>query len=374
MVTAGGAGRPPARASSPASSTTPAAPSPTTGTTRPTPRPGRRRRGRELPILTRAAVQDAGLRLRSDAVPRRPPARVRVVHVGVHRAARCTVQATMAASLFFAAITLRDHLWHRRDPLADGGRHPGLSAPAPSPPRGCRTRSGARPCTRSTGRGRCTAWPLSTDVATQARWLVGIDPDYLLTLPPTWSPWPDHFLATGEPPAPAAGGAHHGRGGGARGAGRLCRERVGRPRDRHVQRRSSWATWPCSARRGEHYHVQSEVVVCRDPRRGRASRAGRARRAGWWSRPSTTSPCPCIRYEVGRLRRGGRAPAPADGGCPCSPGSWAGSATCSPCPTGERFWPVFAARVEGDRTPSARSRSCSTTSSTSRPASSAPGP
>lgn len=69
---------------------------------------------RNLPILTREDVQEAGTRLRSGAIPKRHGATFTVSTSG-STATPVTVQKTWVSSVYFNAINMRDHLWHRHD-------------------------------------------------------------------------------------------------------------------------------------------------------------------------------------------------------------------------------------------------------------------
>lgn len=149
-------------------------------------------RWRCLPILTRRDIQDAGDVLLSTRIP--------AGHGGTHRTKTSgstgqpvQIVWTAMASLFWRVLTLRDHLWHRRDLTAklcairamDGGASPKPDAP---------DRPGWGPATDSLFRtGRSAALRIDTDLSVQANWLVRHAPDYLLTYPSNLQALTEHI-------------------------------------------------------------------------------------------------------------------------------------------------------------------------------------
>lgn len=134
-----------------------------------------------VPIITRREIQQAGERLlaRSDPPGHGPR---HAFETSGSTGSPVKGVRTAFAELFWDAITVRDHLWHGRDPggrLAfirrvkgvDAGPH-GIAAPAWSRSLGATFVSGTS-----------HLFHLDRPVAEQVTWLAEIDPDYLHTQP-----------------------------------------------------------------------------------------------------------------------------------------------------------------------------------------------
>jgi phenylacetate-CoA ligase len=139
-----------------------------------------RERWRELPLLTRRDIQDAGERLLSERLPRAHG------RLGVSQTSGSTGQpvktfGTALTRLVWRALTVREHLWHGRD---FGAKLAAIRiAPNAEGPDG-RTRMGWGPATDALLRtGPVSVLSLNTDVAVQARWLARQEPVYLLSYP-----------------------------------------------------------------------------------------------------------------------------------------------------------------------------------------------
>lgn len=131
-------------------------------------------RWHDVPLLTRADLQTHANAIRASAYPR-THGKTFDIATGGSTAEPVTVRRTALTQLFWRAATLRDHLWHRRDPSATMAIIRQFPEPVDSskPGRwGGVLRSGP-------------AWhlPISTAVETQLRWLQKVDPDILLTYP-----------------------------------------------------------------------------------------------------------------------------------------------------------------------------------------------
>lgn len=145
---------------------------------------------RRLPVLRRRDVQQAGERLYCDVVPanHRP---LNETRTSGSTGEPVVVRRTAVSNLFWMAMTLRDHLWHRRDfgarlasvraNLAKPVRQPGWG-----PPVGLLYRTGP-----------AEAMPITTDIAAQAAWLRRFDPAYLLIYPSNLSALVRHCAANG---------------------------------------------------------------------------------------------------------------------------------------------------------------------------------
>lgn len=149
---------------------------------------------RRLPILTRTDLQDAGTSTVSEAVPPDHTPLTESITSGSTGRPVHTL-GTRITSIFWHALTLREHVWQGRDSTcmlasirAEGSdRLPaeglaftgwGSSIEAVYPP------------------GPCAMLGISHDIAEQARWLVAHQPTYLLSLPSNLAALARHFLDT----------------------------------------------------------------------------------------------------------------------------------------------------------------------------------
>ncbi|MDQ4134135.1 MAG: phenylacetate--CoA ligase family protein [Actinomycetota bacterium] len=150
---------------------------------------------RSLPVLTRPAVQEAGDDLRSDDVPHSHLPLAELITTG-STGAPVRALATSVTNLFWRAITLRQHLWHRRDLTA---RLAAIRADLTGevPPDGLELETWGPSTATVYAGGPCGVFSVQYDVARQAEWLVKQDPDYLLTYPSNLMALAQHFAGTG---------------------------------------------------------------------------------------------------------------------------------------------------------------------------------
>lgn len=127
---------------------------------------------RELPVITRSAVQQAGDDMHSTAPPREHGALNRTESSGSSGSPLVT-PGTQWSQLMWQALLLREHLWHRRDlrgklaairSKTTDGRFPGWG-----------------PATAAFVTGPSVVRSLSVDLDEQLQWLVREDPDYLMS-------------------------------------------------------------------------------------------------------------------------------------------------------------------------------------------------
>lgn len=135
-----------------------------------------------LPILTREEVQEAGARLRSGAIPKRHGGTFTVSTSG-STATPVTVQKTWVSSLYYNAINMRDHLWHRHD--LSGmlcAIRPEFDRKAASYPRGLSWDrwEGATPSVFETGPS--AGLHVHTAIEDQIEWLLRKNPSFLITV------------------------------------------------------------------------------------------------------------------------------------------------------------------------------------------------
>ncbi|MCP5156728.1 MAG: phenylacetate--CoA ligase family protein [Ectothiorhodospiraceae bacterium] len=125
-----------------------------------------------LPVLQRAEVQALGAALHSARVPAEhgPSATLRT---SGSTGAPVEVLVTHLATAFNAAVVLRDHLWHRRDPT--GKLATMLNRIAPPAP------SWGAPFDTLLDTGPLVSYDVRLPIDDQARWLARENPTYLLT-------------------------------------------------------------------------------------------------------------------------------------------------------------------------------------------------
>ena len=136
----------------------------------------------KIPILSRAELQDAGTKLHSAALPLgHGPTSVISSTGSTGRPIQSVT--TRIRQLFWEAITIREHLWQRRDAsgkLASIRAFPSGSADYPDGAQG-RDWGGAVALLFDTG--PVAGLSVVSGVDQQAQWLVNQAPDYLLTFP-----------------------------------------------------------------------------------------------------------------------------------------------------------------------------------------------
>ncbi len=300
-----------------------------------------------LPVLTRGAVQDAGLRLRSDDVP--------ADHLPVAEASTSgstgrplRIQSTRAFALTFMAVTLREHEWFARDPTASIAVIRAVGAPGTLPAAGVRDDRWALPVHPIYQSGPMYRMGIEVDVAAQARWLAGIDPDYLLTFPSNLAALAHHFRAAGGP----AGLAPLARLREVRTVGeivspglrRLCREVFGVGiADMYSAVELGYLALQCPT--AERFHVQSEVICVEVlDADGRPCRPGETGRVV--ATPLHNFATPLIRYESGDYAEVGEACA-CGRGLPVLNRIIGRQRSLLTLPSGERHWPLYMEAWQG---------------------------
>ena len=286
-----------------------------------------------LPILTRAALQDAGDTVNSVEVPADHLPCAEATSSG-STGRPITVRLSRAFKLFFMAVTLRDHRWHGRDP---SGTIAVIRVGPRVPPEGIRADAWGLPVHPIYQTGPMIRLSINTEVALQARQLVDLDPDYLLTLPSNLVALAGHLRATGERlprlrEVRTLGEAVRPE------VRQLCREVFGvAVADMYSAVEVGYIALQCPEH--EHYHVQSEVThveVLDD--------AGRPCGPGETGRvvvtPLHNFAAPLIRYEVGDYAEVGE-PCACGRGLPVITRVVGRVRNLLTKPTGERFMPVF---------------------------------
>ena len=262
-----------------------------------------------IPLLSRADIQDAGADLHSRALPRAHGA-VRKIASSGSTGRPIESLTTGLTRLFWNALTLRDHLWHRRDFSAKLASIRAFPTGTASYPRGVHAAKWGGAVAGVYPSGPSAGLSVVTPIAQQAEWLARENPDYLLIFPTALRALARHCQEAGialprlrevrsvsEILTPETR--------------RACREAFGvGVVDVYSANEVGYMALQCPDR--EHYHVQSEGVLleilkddgtsCAPGETGRVVVTGLHNFA-----------MPLIRYELGDLAELG-------GPCPCGRG------------------------------------------------------
>ncbi|HEX7277268.1 MAG TPA: AMP-binding protein, partial [Acidimicrobiales bacterium] len=211
----------------------------------------------ELPVLRREHVQAAGDALVSTDIPTDHLPLTDMTTSGA-TGRPLTVKSTRIASLFWMVCTLREHLWHGRDPSATlvalrsdrAGRFP---------PEGKVFGSWGAPVDTVYETGPLALLPAQQDVAVQAAWLVEHDPAYVLSLPSNLLALCRHFAETGATLPRLREVRSYGEVLGPE-VREACREVWGAPvTDIYSCQELGYVALQCPT--AERYHVMSELVL-----------------------------------------------------------------------------------------------------------------
>lgn len=154
---------------------------------------------RALPLLTRRDIQRAGAALHSTALPA-SYGRFGETRTSGSTGEPLTVRRTQLDQLLWEANALRDHHWHQRDPSGKLAVIRSMGDAA-KPPHGTLSRNWGSPVAELYRTGPLARLSTAADVATQARWLLQQNPDYLLTYPSLVNLLIAWFSSHGERPA-----------------------------------------------------------------------------------------------------------------------------------------------------------------------------
>ena len=291
-----------------------------------------------IPLLRREDIQQSGTALHSKAVPE--------AHRPLHEIATSgstgkpvEVMGTKITRLFWDAVTLRDHLWHRREfgtKLAAIRSFPDGKALYP---RGARGRNWGASAGSSYPPGPSAGLAITTTAKQQAEWLRRQRPAYLLTFPSALGDLIRYCQDNGV----AFPGLRE-----VRTISEAvdidlrtaCREILGVPlTDVYSTQETGYLALQCPDH--PHYHVQSESVFLEV-----LDEAGRACVPGETGRvvvtPLHNFAMPLIRYEIGDFAEVGLL-------CPCGRGLpiltriLGRVRNMVTLPNGERYWPSMTA-------------------------------
>ncbi len=285
-----------------------------------------------IPVLARRELQEHFDDLKSSA----PPA-----DHGVVREARTSgssgmpvrVLKTAATALFWRALTLRDHLWHRRE---FAGKLAVIRRRA-----GGRTSDNWGAATRGfVATGPCVGLEPSAGLDAQLDWLAREAPAYLLSYPSLVRELALRSMARGLR-LPSLRGV--------RTLGELltaevrelCREAWGCPlEDVYSSEETGYIALQCP--QAAHYHVQAETLIVEV-----VDEAGRACRPGEVGRvlvtPLDNYAMPLLRYELGDYAELGE-PCACGRGLPVLRRIVGRTRNMFVTAAGERFWPSFGSR------------------------------
>ncbi|MCC7484166.1 MAG: phenylacetate--CoA ligase family protein [Burkholderiales bacterium] len=157
-------------------------------------------RWRALPVLGRRDIQDAGEGLLSGRLPPEYTPTIDTQTSG-STGQPVKIRGTQLDALMWEAITLREHLWHRRDFSARLAVIRANAPPAGGAARALMQRDWGPPAGEVFETGPSAVMGFGLDVAAQALWLMRHEPDYLLTYPANLAALIRHCSARGERPS-----------------------------------------------------------------------------------------------------------------------------------------------------------------------------
>jgi phenylacetate-CoA ligase len=149
----------------------------------------------DLPILGRRILQQNEKSLMSRKIPR-SHGKTNLVTTSGSTGLPVRVVGTQVTALFWKVLTLREHLWHRRD---FSGKLAAIRHAAKGVAEYPGSRSGGwGPATSPVvTTGPAVLLNSSTDISKQAEWLLNEEPDYLLTYPSNLQALAAYFLKNG---------------------------------------------------------------------------------------------------------------------------------------------------------------------------------
>ncbi len=264
---------------------------------------------RQMPVLRRAELQEAGDAVRSGAVPADHGRQFTLMTSGSTGRPVQTV-GTALTQLFWAALTIRDHLWHNRDfaqKLAVVRQFTLAAAPPVNGATGANWGSATDGVLRT---GPAAALDIDRTVREQAAWLDRERPGYLLTYPSNVVALARHFSDRGQTLAGLLEVRTFGEVLEPR-ARDACRDAWGVPLvDMYSSQEVGYIALQCPEH--DNYHVQSEnllVEIVDDD--GQACVPGQVGRVVVTTLHNFATPL--LRYELGDFAEVG-------GPCPCGRG------------------------------------------------------
>ncbi len=288
-----------------------------------------------IPLLGRAEIQEAGKALLSTRVPA-AHGKTYAVSTSGSTGRPVTVTGTAVAQVFWYAITLRDHLWHRRDMTKKLAVIRALSEGKATYPKGARARYWGPATASAFASGPSAVLNITTTVESQALWLERENPEYLLTYPSNLLQLARHCRAR-DGTLPNLRGIETFAEALQPEVREACREAWDVPVvDMYSAQEVGYMAIQCPDH--EHYHVQAEgalVEILND--QGHPCRPGETGRVV--VTPLHNFATPLIRYEIGDYAEVGEA-------CSCGRGLPVLNRILGrvrnmlTLPSGDRTWPV----------------------------------
>lgn len=298
-----------------------------------------------LPILRRAEIQAAGAALQSRDVPREH-GRISFHSTSGSTGAPLRVAKTALADRIYEALTLRDHLWHRRDLSGKIAILRRDRRDRANYPTGLMRRDWGAPTSLVFNTGTLCMLDIRAPVEQQIEWLERERPNYLLTFPTNLEHVARVLRLSGRRLAELRGVTTFGEVVSTE-LRQLCRETLGVPiHDGYTAVELGCIALQCPAH--EHYHVQAEgmLVEVLDP-------SGRPCASGEVGEIVITAlhnfAMPLIRYAIGDLARMGE-PCECGRGLPVLAQVLGRTRNLVVLPSGERRWANFGAKAFGQVT------------------------
>lgn len=292
-----------------------------------------------LPLLTRQDLQESGAALQSRQIPK-GHGKAQTVASSGSTGTPVTTLITELTDFFWQVITLRNHLWHRRDLTKKFAAIRKFKNPATNYPQGRMTKSWGASAGLVFATGPSLSLSIAASVEQQVEWLQRQNPGYLLTFPSNLLQlathceqrgiaFPDlvHVLTMAEILSSEVRDA--------------CRQAWGVPvTDMYTAQEVGYIALQCPDH--EHYHVQSEVALVEV-----LDDDGRACAPGEVGKVVVTAlhnfAMPLVRYELGDYAEVGE-PCPCGRGLPVLRRIVGRVRNTLVAPTGERYWPSFGSR------------------------------
>lgn len=213
---------------------------------------------RRIPLLTRQELQASREQIACRQVPEPHGRRLEYTTSG-STGTPVTVDGTMLTSIIWSAITLRDHLWHRRDHrLVNAAIRWQVDASAMTP-EGRQLPDWGAPFTQFFATGPACFLNSASPVDQQLEWLRRCDPHYLITHPSNL----DALLHAGGDNGPELNRLREIRTVGeslADSTRELARKKAGvQVVDFYTSQETGYIALQCPER--SHYHVQSEYLL-----------------------------------------------------------------------------------------------------------------
>lgn len=150
-----------------------------------------------LPLLSRTDVQDAGTALHAEKVPKQH-GRIGQVLTSGSTGRPIAALNTELTQFFWRVLTLRDHLWHKRDFRRSFAAIRDTDSPQAKPPEGKRADNWGDATRDVVATGPAALLTVHSSLDQQADWLMRHNPSYLLCYPSALLALARHFQSTGQ--------------------------------------------------------------------------------------------------------------------------------------------------------------------------------